>query len=308
MWLVAGSWAPLVGLVVALGLHRGLAANWDVLTILLIRLVISYGAAKRAFASRARWRAIAWMAFGGAAIVVVLAPWYPRTVYQFTPQEERGDSWQDITTLAALAAAWYSLLAVLLYRPVERGSHEQTDYSVALAALWAALPILTTNLARTNVMSSERRYSAYLMLERITNVLFGSHDWFRIPSREYRGPGAWIQDWDREYLLLGASLALAGLLPVGVALLSALRIIARRRWLRRVEDGRISGWRLLDATTPRPDGLSVLTGDGQGAVKVLTRLRNQADPYRSCADVEPVALVAAHSDHCSDAARASRKL
>ena len=77
---------------------------------------------------------------------------------------------------------------------------------------------------------------------------------------------------------------------LAVALMSLLRIIARRRWMRLVEEGRISGWRLINPTVPPPAGLPVLTGGGPGAVKVLARVPGTADPL-GAADAEPVALV-----------------
>jgi hypothetical protein len=282
VWLVAGLWAPLVGLVAALGLRGGPAANWLELTLLLIRLVLSYGAANKAFASRTRWRAMAWMASGAAIIVVVLAPLYFGVAIVDGPGGGTTFPWQDITTCAALAAAWYLLLAVFLYRPAGRSSHEQADCAVGLAGLWVALPILATNLTLTHFTP------AYLALATTTFLLFG---YDVVPILNYGGLGGWIQGCHSGCFLLGVHLALVGLLPIAVALLILLRIISRRRWVRLVEDGRISGWRLMDATIPRSAGIPVLTGDGQGAVKVLARISGTADPFRAV-DVEPVALVA----------------
>jgi hypothetical protein len=87
-------------------------------------------------------------------------------------------------------------------------------------------------------------------------------------------------------------MVLASFLPVAVALGSLLRIVARRRWVHLVENGRIPGWGLRDAAVPWPRIL-VLTGDGRGPVKVLARVRDTTDPYRA-AEAEPLALVASY--------------
>src|SRR5580698_5576094 len=130
-WIVAAASAPLLGLLMALAdpprekrplSVESVTANWDVLTLLLLRLLISYGAARKAFMSPTRLRAVVWMA-AGAALVVVLAPWQPH-VSDTLPGYDR---WARTRTSLVLAAAWYSFLAILLYRRTRRYSHEQAD-------------------------------------------------------------------------------------------------------------------------------------------------------------------------------------
>jgi hypothetical protein len=292
VWLVAGSWAPLVGLVAA-GLQGGPAAGG--VTLLAIRLFVSFGAAYKASASRTRWRAILWMATG-AALTVVLAPWHPHD--DDAPPEY--DQWAKTRTAVALAAAWYSLLAVFLYRRAAQRSHEQADVAVGLASLWIALPTLATNFTLTNDMFGYLEHGA---LATTTCLVFGHRGFFTVPILDYRGLGAWMQGCHIGCVLFGVHLALAGLLPIALALLILLRIMGRRRWVRLVEGGQVSGWHLMDATTPGPTGIPVLTGDGQGAVKVLARVPDTVHPFR--AGAEPVALVAVFPDRGSHAARDS---
>jgi hypothetical protein len=149
VWLIAVSWAPLVGLVVACGRleTRWLLNGALVLTFLLVRLIIVYVAARKASASPTRAGAVAWMAMGATIFLFLSAPLLPRTVYQHSPQENAWSPWEDIRIYALMGAAWYSLLGALLYRPAARSSYERADYAVALAGLWVALPTLSTNLS-----------------------------------------------------------------------------------------------------------------------------------------------------------------
>jgi hypothetical protein len=296
VWLVAGSWAPLVGLIAALGLRGGLVANGGELIVQLVRLVLSCGVANKAFASRTRWRAMAWMA-SGAAIVMVLTPGRGYVVTIRGPGYWE-PPWVDIVDYAALAAAWYALLAALLYRRVGRSSYERADFTAGLAALWVASPILATaNLARTNFMP------AYLAScgDPASKTLALTCAWDFMPDYlHYRSDPAsktlallcGYRGWSS--FTTGVHLAMIGLLPIAVALMTLLRIIGRRRWVHLVEDGRISGWRLTDAGAIilRRADIPVLTGNGQGTVKVLARVPHTADPYRTADAAEPVALVA----------------
>jgi hypothetical protein len=288
VWLVAASWAPLVGLVVA-GLQGGPPT---LVTLLAIRLVVSFGAAYKASASRTRWRAMLWMATG-AAITVVLAPWQPY-VYDAPPQY---DQWAMTRTSVALAASWYSLLAVLLYRRATQRSHEQADVAVGLASLWLALPTLAMNFTLTDGMFGYLEHGAPATT---TCLVFGHRGFFAVPILDYRGLGAWMQGCHIGCVLFGVHLALAGLLPIALALLILLRIMGRRRWVHLVEGGQVPGWLLMDATIPGPTGIPVLTGDGQGANKVLARVPDTVHPFR--AGAESVALVAVSPDRGSRAA------
>lgn len=203
---------------------------------------------------------------------------------------------QAIITLAAVATAWYSLLAVLLYRPAGRSSLEQADYGVVLAAVWMALPILATNpvLGRFLPTTDAQTYAAqgeslaylvYLQLAISTALLFGDRGWF-------------------NDFTIGVPLTVVGLLPMLAALFFLLRIIGRRRWVHLVEHGRIAGWRLMDVTIPRPAGIPVLTGDGTGPVKVLVRVFYTTHPFRTT-NAEPPALVALSRNRGSNAAAAA---
>jgi hypothetical protein len=306
VWLVVGSWAPLVGLIAALGLRGGLAANLGELIVPLSRLVLSYGVANKAFASRTRWGAMAWMACG-AAIVMVLTPGRGYAVTVRGPGHSE-PPWEDIVDYAALAAAWYALLAALLYRPAGRSSYERADFTAGLAALWVASPVLATaSLALTNFMP------AYLAScgDPASKTLALMCAWDFMPDYlHYRSDPAsktlalmcGYRQWSS--FTTGVHLALIGLLPIAVALLALLRIIGRRRWVHLVEKGRISGWCLMVANAPIPNRaeVPVLMGDGQGLVKVLARVPQTANVYRAAA-AEPVALVAISADRGSEAAR-----
>jgi len=297
VWLLVSSWAPLVGLVMALAdlpqerrtFLESITANWGIGPCFLVRLGITYAAARKAFAARARWRAVAWLAAGGAALVVMLADALP--LGSDLPESQRWEEWREfIAPPIALAAAWYGVLAASLYRPGGRSSHEQRDYGVALAGLWVAGPAIASHFALMRVWYSDPAYPACRTLVWTTRALFGHGDWFRAGFPNSRGLGGWISRGVNHDVLFGLQLVLASLLPVAVALGSLLRIIARRRWVHLVENGRIPRWGLSDATVPWPAGIPVLTGDGRGPVKVLARMRDTADPYRA-AEAEPVALV-----------------
>ncbi len=306
VWLVVGSWAPLVGLIAAWGLRGGLAANLGELIVPLSRLVLSYGAANKAFASRTRLGAMAWMA-GGAAVVMVLTPARGYVVPVHGPGHSE-PPWEDIVDYAALAAAWYALLAALLYRPAGRSSYERADFTTGLAALWVASPVLATaSLALTNFMP------AYLAScgDPASKTLALMCAWDFMPDYlHYRFDPAsktlalmcGYRQWSG--FTTGVHLALLGLLPIAVALLALLRIIGRRRWVHLVEDGRISGWCLIvaDAPIPHRAEIPVLIGDGQGMVKALARVPQTADAYRTAA-AEPVALIGISADRGSEAVR-----
>jgi hypothetical protein len=299
MWLLVSSWAPLVGLVMALAdppqerrtFLESIAANWGIGPCFLVRLGITYSAARKAFAARARWQAVAWLAAGGAALVVMLAGAAP--VGRDLPESQQWEEWRElIAPPIALAAAWYGVLAAALYRPGGRSSHEQRDYGVALAGLWISVPVIASYFALPRVWLTDPAYPACSKLVRMTRTLFGHGDWFGTDfGLGSRGLGSWIHRGGNRDVLVGLQLVLASLLPVAVALGSLLRIIARRRWVHLVENGRIPGWGLMDATVQWPGGMPVLTGDGRGPVKVLARARDTACPYRA-AEAEPVALVA----------------
>jgi hypothetical protein len=297
VWLVVGSWAPLAGLIAAVGV-RGLARNEE-LIVQLVRLVLSCAVANMAFASRTRWRAMAWMA-SGAAIVMLLTSGRGDALTVMRGPDRSEPPWEDMMDYAALAAAWYALLAALLYRPAGRSSYEWADLTVGLATLWVASPLLATaNLARTNFMPAY--YASCGDPASWTLALTCARD-FTPDYLHYRSDPVsktlalmcGYPRWSWSSWTTGVHLAMIGLLPIAVALLALLRIIRRRRWVRLVENGRISGWRLMDAaaiTAQRTD-LPVLTGNGQGTVKVLARVPNTVDPYRTADTSEPVALVA----------------
>jgi hypothetical protein len=305
VWLLVSSWAPFTGLVMALAdppqerrtFLESIAANWGIGPFFLVRLVITYAAARKAFAARARLRAVAWLASGGAALVVMFA--YAVPVASDRREPQGWEVWGELLAApAALAAAWYGVLAASLYRPGGRSSHEQGDYGVALAGLWIAGPAIATHFALTRVGLSDPAYPACAALVRMTRALFGHGDWFGAGFPDFRGLGGWIHIGVNHDVLLGLQLVLASFVPIAVALGSLLRIIARRRWVHLVENGRLPGWGLRDAPVPRPAGMPVLTGDGRGRVKVLARLRDMADPYRAV-EAEPVALVASSPGRAS---------
>jgi hypothetical protein len=60
----------------------------------------------------------------------------------------------------------------------------------------------------------------------------------------------------------------------------------------------------MNATIPGSIGIPVLTGDGQGAVKVLARVPDTVHPFRAGTD-EPVALVTVSPGRGSHAPRDS---
>lgn len=297
VWLLVSSWAPLVGLVMALAdppqerrtFLESITANWGIGPCFLVRFAITYAVARKAFAARARWRAVAWLAAGGAGLVAMLAGAAP--VVSDLPESQRWEEWKAlIAPPIALAAAWYGVLAASLYRPSGRSSHEQRDYGVALAGLWIAVPAVASHFALMRVRLSDPAYPACRTLVRTTRALFGHGDWFKVAFPDFGGLGGWIHRDVNHDVLSGLQLVLAGLLPTAIALGSLLRIIARRRWVHLVENGRIHGWVLRDGTVPWPGGMPVLTGYGQGPVKVLARVQDAARSYRA-AEAEPVALV-----------------
>jgi hypothetical protein len=298
VWLVASSWAPLVGLVMALAdppqerrtFLETLAANWDIVPFFLVRLGITYAAARKAFAARTRWWAVAWLAAGGAGLVAMLAGGAPPLTSDLTGSQ-KWEEWREVVVPPiALAAAWYGVLAAALYRPGGRSSYDQRDYGVALAGLWIAGPAIASHFALMREWLSEPADLVCRALVRTTGALFGHGNWFRTSFPDLRGLGEWIHSAVNEDALSGLQQVLASLLPAAVALGSLLRIVARRRWVHLVEAGRIPGWVLKDTTVQWPAGMPVLTGDGRGPVKVLARVRDAAGPYRA-AEAEPVALV-----------------
>jgi hypothetical protein len=270
-------------------------ASWGsnslVLLFLLARLVIVCTAVRKASAARTRLRAVAWSAAGGAALVVMLAGAIPVCINEREPQRCEAWWWGFLATYTALAAAWYGVLAAFLYRSGGRSSDEHADHRVALAGLWLAVPVIATHFALTNGWRGDPGYPACLALVRTTRALFGHGHWFEASFPDARGLGGWITSRSNHGFLIGLQLALAGFLPVAAAVVSLLRVIARRRWVHFVENGRIPGWCLRDATGQWPAGLPVLTGNGRGPVNVLALSRNTADPFRA-AEAEPVALVA----------------
>jgi hypothetical protein len=298
VWLLASSWAPLAGMVMALAdppyerqtFLGSMAANWGIVPSFLLRIGVTYAAARKAFAAGVRWRAVAWFAAGGVALVVMFAGCVP--VGSDLTKSQEWEKWEElIKPPMALAAVFYGVLAASLCQPGKRISHERRDFGIVLAGLWIAAPVIATHFALANVWQSDPAYPACLPLVRTTRILFGHGDWFVTsfgPSA--LGLGDWIQGRSHYGVLLGLQLVLA-FLPVAVAVVSLLRIIARRRWVHLVENGRILGWGLRDATVAWPTGIPVLTGDGRGPVKVLARMRDTADPYRA-AEADPVALVA----------------
>jgi hypothetical protein len=266
-----------------------MAANWGIGPFFLIRLGITYTAAHKAFAARARWRAVAWLAAAGAGLVVMLASVVP--VGSDASVSLQWEEWRErIAPPIALAAAWYGLLAASLYRPGGRSSHEQRDYRVAFAGLWIAGPAMASHFALVREWRSKPGDLVCRTLVRTTRTLFGHGDWFGDAFPDSRGLGSWTSRSVNHDVLFGVQLVLASLLPVAVALGSLLRIIARRRWVRLVENGRIPGWVLMDTSVRWPGGMPVLTGDGRGPVKVLARVQDSASSYRA-AEAEPVALV-----------------
>ena len=278
------------------------AAYWGrrslVLLFLLLRLVVIYAAARKAFSASSRLRAVAWSAAAGAASILMVAG--DVTLGHDAPRSQLWEEWGTfIATHISLAAAWYGVLAVSLYRPGGRSSHEQRDYRVALAGLWIAAPAIASHLALMHVWRSDAAYPACLALVRTTRALFGHRDWFEASfldwfeasSREARGLGGWIYSRSHYAFLLSLQLALACFLPIAMALESLLRVLARRRWLHFVALGRIPGWCLREVTEQWPAGLPVLTGNGGEPVNVLARNRDTTDPLRA-GGAEPVALVA----------------
>lgn len=307
VWLLVSSWAPFTGLVMALAdppqerstFLASIAANWGIGPVFLLRLVIAYAAARKAFAARTRLRAIGWLEAGGAALVLMFA--YSMPVASDRRESEGWAVWGELLAAPAiLAAAWYGVLAASLYRPGGRSSDERWDFAVALAGLWLAVPAMATHFALARVGLSDPSYPACVAAVRMTRALFGHGDWFGSGFPDFRGLGGWIHRGVNHDVLLGLQLVLAIVLPFAVALGGLLRIIARRRWVHLVENGRIPGWGLTEATVSGPASLRILTGDGRGPIKVLARMRDGADPYRE-AEAEPVALVA------SSAGRGSRR-
>jgi hypothetical protein len=297
VWLLASSWAPVVGLVMALAdppwerrtFLETIEANWGIVPFFFVRLGITYAAARKAFAARTRWRAVAWLAAGGAGLVVMLAPFV--RVGADAPESLQWEEWREcITPPIALAAAWYGVLAAALYRRGGRSSHEQRDYRVAFAGLWIAGPAIASHFALMWEWFSDPGDLVCRTLVRTTRTLFGHGDWFGDAFPDSRGLGRWISPGLHHDVLFGLQLVLATLLPVAVALGSLLRIVARRRWVHLVDSGRIPGWVLKDATVQWPAEMPVLTGDGREPVKVLARLQHVASSYRA-ADAVPVALV-----------------
>ena len=287
VWLLLSSWAPLVGLVMALAdpplarptFRETWAANWDIFPFFLFRLGLTYSSARKALASRTRLRAVAWLAAGGAGLVVMLAGSAP--VGSDLPVSQKWQEWRELVVPPiALAAAWYAVLAAILYRSGGQASHEQRDQKVALGGLWIAWPALASHIALMRVWLDAPIYPACRTLVRTTEVLFGHGSWFRTSFPDSRGLGEWIHGGVHHDVLSGLQLVLAILLPIAVALGSLLRIVARRRWVHLVEKERIPGWALTDATAPRVAGLPVLTGDGRGPVKVLARVLDAAGPDR----------------------------
>jgi hypothetical protein len=183
VWLLVAAWAPFTGLVMALAdppLERTtflarIAANWGIVPIFSLRLLIAYATTRKAFAAQTRLQAIAWLGAGGAVLVLMLASTLPAT------GERRGPEGWDVlgeflATPAALAAAWYAVLAAFLYRPRGRSSDEQRDVAVALVGWWLAVPATAIALMMTGI--SDPWYPACAPVARMTLALFGHGVWF----------------------------------------------------------------------------------------------------------------------------------
>jgi hypothetical protein len=121
--------------------------------------------------------------------------------------------------------------------------------------------------------------------ERIDQAIAAAGIWAATPSALVELADRPVDTSLRVYFQLLFLLAL----PLGVAGLAVRRIVARRRWLRRVEQGQIPLWQMLETAEPRHLGLPLLVGCDRSSGRVLALVGGDA-PFREVG-LQPMGIV-----------------
>lgn len=129
--------------------------------------------------------------------------------------------------------------------------------------------------------------------ESVDRALVAAGAWTAVPSALVLvAPGGPSRDGHAVSFVLAGFLAVV--VPAMVAARAGARLLARRRWLARVEAGREPRWRVMDET-PREavPALAPLLDVPPNAlrVRVLVEVEPQLDPFRGAETVRPLALV-----------------
>ena len=174
--------------------------------------------------------------------------------------------------------------------PLKAGAQEYpvATWLLVALALSIVLPLIALwNALLANVLHPLMQSSSH---ENSDRALAAAALWVAVPhsaagilclSRFGAGTPLWIKAIDLVVLVA---------LPAVLALLGVARIRQRRRWLRLVEGGQQSGWRLVDSDMPARVQLPVVAGAQGQPEKVLVRVLDGHEPFRS-AQLEHVALV-----------------
>jgi len=258
VWMAAAVGAKGIQLLKAVLLPQGPGNHGGSIAWAVVDIACAYVATRFAMRARKRRDAVAYVAAGALASMLIGGGTRLMASGLMAPFRAAA---QHYPIAAGLVAAL--MLGVVL----------------TLLAIWEAiLAFVLYPLVRSpSHENSDRALTAAALWVAIPHAAFGLLWLF--------GYGAHVPFWTKasDFVLLVG-------LPGALALLGACRIRRRREWLRLVDEGKVSGWRLVDSDTQAPVQLPIVAADGGPTERVLARIPDADEPFRSL-ELERVASV-----------------